>query len=125
MLKTEYGVRISDWSSDVCSSDRHASDRARGRRRLLRLRPRPDDGRGRGSIAGARRRQAQDTHRALHGGSPVRRRRGPDARPPGPGAGPDRKSVVEGKSVSVRVDLGGRRILKKKNTYLKQHITTI
>src|SRR3546814_20050282 len=27
----------------------------------------------------------------------------------------DRPSVVEGKSVSVRVDLGGRRILKKKN----------
>src|SRR3546814_16984953 len=27
----------------------------------------------------------------------------------------DRKSVVLGKSVSVRVDLGGRRILKKKN----------
>src|SRR3546814_11646973 len=27
----------------------------------------------------------------------------------------DRKSVVSGKSVSVRVDLGGRRILKKKN----------
>src|SRR3546814_13173567 len=31
----------------------------------------------------------------------------------GPG---DRKSVVEGKSVSVRVDLGGRRIIKKKTT---------
>src|SRR3546814_11362296 len=28
----------------------------------------------------------------------------------------DRKSVVEGKSVSVRVDLGGRRIIKKKKT---------
>src|SRR3546814_19555044 len=28
---------------------------------------------------------------------------------------PDRKSVVEGKSVSVRVDLGGSRIIKKKN----------
>src|SRR3546814_19141552 len=27
----------------------------------------------------------------------------------------DRKSVVEGKSVSVSVDLGGRRIIKKKN----------
>src|SRR3546814_12633334 len=27
----------------------------------------------------------------------------------------DRKSVVSGKSVSVRVDLGGRRIMKKKN----------
>src|SRR3546814_15273844 len=26
---------------------------------------------------------------------------------------PDRKSVVSGKSVSVRVDLGGRRIIKK------------
>src|SRR3546814_11408686 len=26
----------------------------------------------------------------------------------------DRKSVVEGKSVSVRVDLGGRRIIKRK-----------
>src|SRR3546814_20421231 len=39
------------------------------------------------------------------------------------GAGPtglaaiDRKSVVEGKSVSVRVDLGGRRILKKKTEH--------
>src|SRR3546814_15164618 len=27
----------------------------------------------------------------------------------------DRKSVVEGKSVSVSVDVGGRRIIKKKN----------
>src|SRR3546814_20948614 len=27
----------------------------------------------------------------------------------------DRKSVVSGKSVSVRVELGGRRIIKKKN----------
>src|SRR3546814_17742256 len=32
------------------------------------------------------------------------------------GIGPDdRKSVVSGKSVSVSVDLGGRRIIKKKN----------
>src|SRR3546814_14232389 len=31
------------------------------------------------------------------------------------GHGLDRKSVVEGKSVSVRVDLGGRRIIKKKS----------
>src|SRR3546814_11418368 len=28
--------------------------------------------------------------------------------------GADRKSVVEGKSVSVRLDLGGRRLMKKK-----------
>src|SRR3546814_14256806 len=33
----------------------------------------------------------------------------------------DRKSVVQGKSVSVRYALGGRRILKTKNT---KHITT-
>src|SRR3546814_18793186 len=32
----------------------------------------------------------------------------------------DRKSVVEGKSVSVRVDLGGRRIIKKKKTIDKR-----
>src|SRR3546814_18957504 len=30
---------------------------------------------------------------------------------------PARKSVVEGKGVSVRVDLGGRRIIKKKRTH--------
>src|SRR3546814_14277168 len=33
----------------------------------------------------------------------------------------DRKSVVEGKRVSVRVNIGGRRIIKKKKTtYLRQ-----
>src|SRR3546814_12643753 len=32
----------------------------------------------------------------------------------------DRKSVVSGKSVSVRVDLGGRRIIKKKKKKDKQ-----
>src|SRR3546814_17753184 len=32
----------------------------------------------------------------------------------------DRKSVVSGKSVSVRVDLGGRRIIKKKNNTNKK-----
>src|SRR3546814_16872307 len=36
----------------------------------------------------------------------------------------DRKSVVEGKSVSVRVDLGGSRIIKKKKKR-KQHVTNI
>src|SRR3546814_16568712 len=39
------------------------------------------------------------------------------------GSGPDRKSVVSGKSVSVRVALGGRRILKKKQN--KQNEKTI
>src|SRR3546814_15351617 len=33
----------------------------------------------------------------------------------------DRKSVVSGKSVSVRVDLGSRRIIKKKNPFSSLH----
>src|SRR3546814_11909967 len=36
----------------------------------------------------------------------------------------DRKSVVEGKSVAVRVDLGGRRLIKKKNRKNKVHDVT-
>src|SRR3546814_14445401 len=43
---------------------------------------------------------------------------GPYAMPP-----EDRKSVREGKSVSVRVDLGGRRIIKKTNKDKKQILT--
>src|SRR3546814_14545684 len=37
---------------------------------------------------------------------------------------PDRKSVVEGKSVSVRVDLGGRRVIEKKiiHDLINRHI---
>src|SRR3546814_14936732 len=37
--------------------------------------------------------------------------------------GGDRKSVVEGKSVSVRVGLGGRRIIKKKKSKTDEAIT--
>src|SRR3546814_15505257 len=43
----------------------------------------------------------------------------------------DRKSVVSGKSVSVRVDLGGRRIIKTKRTrhsgdgLLNYHVTEL
>src|SRR3546814_20243409 len=36
----------------------------------------------------------------------------------------DRKSVVLGKRVSVRVDLGGRRIIKNKKDRLIQHTQT-
>src|SRR3546814_19983353 len=38
----------------------------------------------------------------------------PSRRQSGRRAGPDRKSGVEGKSVSVRVDFGGPRLIKKK-----------
>src|SRR3546814_1483869 len=45
--KTAYEVRISDWSSDVCSSDLraqyHAGDRQRGTERAAHVAPRFDD----------------------------------------------------------------------------------
>src|SRR3546814_16668142 len=41
-------------------------------------------------------------------------------KPIGPACEPDRKSVVLGKRVSVRVDLGGRRIIKKNRKLIYQ-----
>src|SRR3546814_11968988 len=70
-------MRISDWSSDVCSSDLLG--------RPARYPPRR--GGGASGLQGL-----------------LRSRRTAE----------DRKSVVYGKSVSVRVDLGGRRVIKKK-----------
>src|SRR3546814_20418163 len=94
--KTAYEVRISDWSSDVCSSD------------LVQ----PGDRRAGQGPSGARDRCAGRDH------GPRRRRRRYPLSPAQPAQGSggvgDRKSVVSGKSVSVRVDLGGRRILQKK-----------
>src|SRR3546814_3934519 len=75
--KTAYEMRISDWSSDVCSSDLSTSRTPNG-----------------AACARGSRTIAAST-------------------PCGSGSG-DRKSVVKGKSVSVRVDLGGRRIIKQK-----------
>src|SRR3546814_17049796 len=122
-------MRISDWSSDVCSSDlppRPAAARARVRRRCC--------------VSSGRRRAPTGSRRSSPG-SPVgavaaaggflapadrldafadQRRAAVDK--PGValhqrGAGGHflaRKSEVWGKSVAVRVDLGGLRVLKKK-----------
>src|SRR3546814_20297681 len=97
--KTAYEMRISDWSSDVCSSDlfeiavaaRHVHyrrDGFDGQRRAAEIRVQDD---------------AAGVDRAAQGALPAPRQT-------------DRKSVVQGKSVSVRVDLGGRRIIKKKTS---------
>src|SRR3546814_14084592 len=107
--KTAYEMRISDWSSDVCSSDlggpwsaRTVCGRRRGRRSPRRrgCRDRRFAGDRVQISARMRRREEWGARSAEHhpGRSIVR----------------DRKSVVEGKSVSVRVDLGGRRIIQKK-----------
>src|SRR3546814_14959112 len=90
-------MRISDWSSDVCSSDlTDPGTRLRKAAAPRRYHCRPP-------CPQRPRRGAGDT------GNGWPRWQGslfdPDR---------DRKSVVEGKSVSVRVDLGGRRIIKKK-----------
>src|SRR3546814_15445585 len=96
-------MRISDWSSDVCSSDLPEDigqfvDPAGPRPRPVGL---PTANRG-----NANRHQVRQF--AL-------RHRLREAKSHHPRTEADRKSVVEGKSVEVRVDLGGRRIIKKKN----------
>src|SRR3546814_16598442 len=110
--KTAYEMRISDWSSDVCSSDlgpTHPAsiNVAQGNLGL--------------SACGLFTRiivthvsiRTSDTSSGL-------------LNPPSPAYGTllyrayrsmhtkERKSVVQGKSVSVRVDIGGRSIIKKK-----------
>src|SRR3546814_15946894 len=110
-------MRISDWSSDVCSSDlkglegrerRQALAHARHIRPIFAAGKPCRGGRGHGAAVTS---QAFRVDAVAEAG----RRQG------------DRKSVVSGKSGSVRVDLGGRRILKIK-TYtlvIKIHISNI
>src|SRR3546814_16965117 len=92
-------MRISDWSSDVCSSDlerQHEEFKDRV-----------------GEIITGVVKSVEFGHVVVNLGRAegvIRR----DQQIPR-----DRKSVVSGKSVSVRVDLGGRRIIKKKKT--QQH----
>src|SRR3546814_13984620 len=105
-------MRISDWSSDVCSSDLVAVEVHRDEVGQL-DEARVDVAAG----AGIGRRDDGDDVvleplDIVLLGQPVDRGRvlpGVD-RPAPQGA---RKRVVEGKSVSVRVDLGDRRIIKK------------
>src|SRR3546814_14076816 len=92
--KTAYEVRISDLSSDVCSSDLPGSRTAEHAGSA--------DGLCTGHPRSWPERPVARRHRLCR---------------------PDRKSVVEGKSVSVRVDLGGRRT-HQKNTKTPTNSTT-
>src|SRR3546814_14301510 len=113
-------MRISDWSSDVCSSDLLAGDERLGIRAV------PGEGSHvplwilGSSLFGAQLAAALGlpyafaSHfapDALDEALDIYRRQFKPSE--------DRKSVVSGKSVSVRVDLGGRRIIKKKNKNTK------
>src|SRR3546814_16417322 len=103
-------MRISDWSSDVCSSDLRAIDLVFDGR----------DGIGFGRVRAGHRFlgkmdlrdvAAQERH-PLDLDKNISAVRKDVLRALGI-VGLDRKSVVWGKSVSVRVDLGGRRTIKK------------
>src|SRR3546814_18094751 len=110
--KTAYEMRISDWSSDVCSSDLGGF--------LLLRRLRVVAGR-RGGLVLARRGRVTRARDALGervAGERVDQQDAAYCYAEWFDHGlsrDDRKSVGEGKSVSVRVDLGGRRSLTKKN----------
>src|SRR3546814_19337463 len=113
-------MRISDWSSDVCSSDLLAARRQLRRRGTVGLRLGFADGRVRGGSQAwrpllhvlQRRQLRRRWHRARSRAMTTIAIMQPTYLP---WIGYlDRKSVVSGKSVSVRVDLGGRRIIKKK-----------
>src|SRR3546814_17043747 len=101
-------MRISDWSADVCSSDlAHLGI-------VGQQDAEPGDTATRDFVLQRRAHRLADRgSRIVKRGAPVR---GGDADVDGDTTGGatgarDRKTVVSGKSVSGRVDLGGRRIL--------------
>src|SRR3546814_18164948 len=99
--KTAYDMRISDWSSDVCSSDlrnRYAAPTF-STRAISRAMVRSS---GMAGPAPPPRRARQGSAASATAASPKR----------------DRKRVGSGQSVAVPVDLGGRRVFKQKNTLL-------
>src|SRR3546814_11206901 len=96
--KTAYEMRISDWSSDVCSSDLSSCKAASASAALL-LASESTSGDSCWKMVS---RSSATTFLRLANHWRRRRPR-------------DRKSVVEGKSVSVRVDLGVPRIIKNNN----------
>src|SRR3546814_14746502 len=131
-------MRISDWSSDVCSSDLQVAEGARDCGRLaLELQadeaaalPHHDGGQpleavaqqrdAAGAVArvaagdlGAAARHVEDGADELPATAAQRARPQPRAR----------QSVAKGKRVSVPVDHGGRRLIKKQQSIDYSHIT--
>src|SRR3546814_15399780 len=98
-------MRISDWSSDVCSSDlRGGGSEIIGETGILVHQCAV-------MLPGLLRQCIHPLAPAVF--TPVGRARAQGGAQYRTGS-LDRKSVVSGKSVSVRVDLGGRRIIKQK-----------
>src|SRR3546814_13308632 len=105
MYKTVYELRISDWSSDVCSSDLQRVAGVIGNPvQQTTLLSRDAVVVVAHSSIGVTQRHRAHVVKVLN---PV-----------------DRKSVVQGKSVSVSVDIGGRSIIKKTKTKTKRQYST-
>src|SRR3546814_15200761 len=116
--KTAYEMRISDWSSDVCSSDLPRPMRPTAIAAMApdhRVRACFDSCVGMGVEPWM---QACAWYEASR--SAARHRWTCRKSRPAPDALQDRKRDVKGKSVSVRVDPGGRRSIKKKKTERSQ-----
>src|SRR3546814_18688628 len=110
-------MRISDWSSDVCSSDLNET-RQLERVGMPLAGPLNSRTRGYSRLAGRLQVPGQLGRLRRNRGIPPKTM---FARP----EDADRKSVASGIRVSVRVDLGGSRILtKKKNILTSQYDST-
>src|SRR3546814_13390000 len=118
-------MRISDWSSDVCSSDLERDDMGlplackRGERSMKRLAiycgsATPGDPRYIELAREVGRTLAERGIGVVYGGGRLGLMGAIADSALDAGGEVDRKSVLEGKRVSVRVDLGGRRTIKKK-----------
>src|SRR3546814_13032464 len=113
-------MRISDWSSDVCSSDLvrghplaqlpEAAEADQVERRLQR--PGQVEGRVEVGVDEVVPLEQVQLAQPVGEAAELPGRLGSDHLPDLPG---DLKSVVYGKSVSGRVDIGGRSIIKQKN----------
>src|SRR3546814_11142651 len=100
-------MRISDWSSDVCSSDLFSTGASQA---VAAMAPSPAVAVDVATVQSRTITEWHDYSGRLEAVDRV------EIRPLVSGTLTDRKSVVWGTSVSVRVDLGGRRIFKKKHT---------
>src|SRR3546814_11849899 len=116
-------MRISDWSSDVCSSDLTFTSKKKALEELSQLLARAGDLDAGDILGSLSAREKLGSTGLGHGVAiPHGRMAGVDdsigaiirLRPPLDYGAQERKSVVEGKSVSVRVNLGGRASKKKK-----------
>src|SRR3546814_14074019 len=114
-------MRISDWSSDVCSSDLAPVPRTAAPV-VSHQPPELAEVVGQREAVEALIAAAAGGHHLLMSGPPGARQTMIAERLPG--ILPDRQRVVSGKSVSVRVDLGGSRLIQTTNNTLIQPLAT-